>query len=434
MVIRNSILYRLIVLVIAVSASVVAMSQTIVDTRTKACDAFIRSVQTRVGGVEMAVPVIPIDAPEGAIEICFDELADEYRQLRYEIIHCNSDWQPTKLLTATEYASDFNLADIDNYAYSQPGLSSRYVHYSIPFPNARLRPLVSGNYLLRVFPYDDPDKTLLQSRFMVSEQSAAVVADVNTVTDIDFNESHQQLKLRVNVEHATPEVVDPFSRLKVVVYQNMRTDNAAVIPHPSRVEGRGQAVYEHLMPMIFKGGNEYRRFETVSTTYTPMHIETMQYHYPYYHAWLETDEPRATQPYSYDETQAGRYRVRNANGDDSDTEAEYMVTHFTLSMPKLSDGREVVIDGDLTYHGADPAAVMTYDEELKAYTRALLLKQGSYNYQYLVRDSSSTAAQMSNAVEGNFHETGNEYVICVYYSAPGERYERLLSCAMVSMR
>lgn len=409
------------------------------DTRTRSEDPYIRTIQTRVGGNDQLIPVITTESADGLLEISFDELADDYRQLRYEIIHCDSRWRPTQGITSQEYIeAAFNQADIENYDYSMPGLSTRYVHYSIPFPMDGMRPAMSGNYILRVFPYDNHEKTLLVSRFMVSEQSASVSAQVNTVTDIDYNESHQQLSFTVDTRNTPVEIADPFSRLTAVIYQNSRTDNAVVLDHPSRVEGRDKVVYEHLRPLIFDAGNEYRRFETVATNYTPLRIESMDYKYPYYHFWVEKDYPRAAEPYYYDSTQRGRFRIRNANASsDSDLESEYVVTHFTLEMPPLPEGVNVYIDGDLTYHTADPASKMQYDYESGAYTRALLLKQGSYNYQYLVgreKPEGKQAPLDAGYVEGNKYETANEYLICIYYSAPGERYQRLLSVNPVIIR
>ncbi len=408
------------------------------DTRTQSTDPYIRSIRTLVDGNDQLVPVITPDAPEGLLEISFDELADEYRQLRYQVIHCDSRWNPTANLTEQEYITgSFNEEDITDYEYSMPGLSTRYVHYSIPFPSGHMRPAISGNYIIRVYPYDDPENTLLVSRFMVSEQSAPVSASVNTSTDIDYNEAHQQLSFSVDTRNTAPEVVDPFSRITAVIYQNSRTDNHVRLDHPLRAEGRNKIIYDHLRPLIFPAGNEYRRFETVSTNYLPLRIDGMDFHYPYYHMSVETDTPRASEPYSYDSTQHGRLRIRNANADNSDLESEYVVTHFTLSMPQLPPGVDVFIDGDLTYHTADPASKMQYDHEIGAYTRALLLKQGSYNYQYLVgRGKTDTNDPSLDAgyIEGNKYQTVNEYLICIYYSAPGERYERLLNVAPVVIR
>ncbi|MDE7125726.1 MAG: DUF5103 domain-containing protein, partial [Muribaculaceae bacterium] len=184
-----------------------SMAYESIDTRTHSEDAYIRTLRTRIGGNDMVAPIIPLDAPDDLLEISFDELTDEYRQLRYEIIHCDSNWRPSKLITEQEYitGASFNQADIEDYSYSQAGLSSRYVHYSISFPNQDLRPAISGNYIMRIFPYDNPDKTLAVIRFMVSEQATPISAKINTVTDIEYNESHQQLEFNVNVELAHPE-------------------------------------------------------------------------------------------------------------------------------------------------------------------------------------------------------------------------------------
>ncbi|MDE6335794.1 MAG: hypothetical protein K2L34_04410, partial [Muribaculaceae bacterium] len=67
------------------------------------------------------------------------------------------------------------------------------------------------------------------------------------------------------------------------------------------------------------------------------------------------------------------------------------------------------------------------------YTTQIPLKQGSYNYQYVVVDkkySESAPESIPNAnagiVEGDYYETENEYLVKVYYRPPGARADRLI--------
>ena len=105
--------------------------------------------------------------------------------------------------------------------------------------------------------------------------------------------------------------------------------------------------------------------------------------------------------------------------------------HFTLKMLPLLDA-DVYIDGDLTYRHFDDTSKMKYDDEAGVYHKAMLLKQGAYNYQYvaLPHSGKSTSARTAD-VEGDFYQTVNEYQVAVYYRVPGERFDRLLGFTML---
>lgn len=69
--------------------------------------------------------------------------------------------------------------------------------------------MLSGNYLIQVFDENNPDETLLQSRFMVNEGSAAVESSLTSRTDIDYNDGHQRWSVTVDTERSG--VADPFT-------------------------------------------------------------------------------------------------------------------------------------------------------------------------------------------------------------------------------
>lgn len=386
-------------------------SQAILD------DSF-RSLQVTVEGYPFAPPVISLNNPADHILISFDELAEDRSYLRYELTHCDARWQPEGLVDS-EFLEGFNQGDVTDYDFSR-STTVHYVNYRITIPNEQMAPLIAGNYLLRVYREDDPDTTLLRARFSVSDDTINLSGGVTTRTDIDTNSRHQQVEIVADDSGRTVE--DIFNDLKVIVVQNGRADNAVTVTHPLRVEGR-RAVFEHLRPLIFDAGNEYRRMETVSVNYRPMHVGEIVWADPLYHFVLETDTPRTFSPYSYDQTQHGRYFIREYNSSQSDVEADYGVVHFALEMPQLKDA-DIYIDGDMTQRRFDPSSRMTYNSETGRYKAALLLKQGAYNYQYLaVRNG--TAEGATSPVEGDKWETVNEYTVYVYHRPRGSRYDRL---------
>ncbi len=375
-------------------------------------------------GAPFGVPVINIQNPSDRVVISFDEIADDRRYMRYSLVHCDAGWQPEGLVDS-EFLDSFNEGIVEDFDYSQATLV-HYVHYTITLPNDQIRIIQPGNYLVRVYDENNPDETLLQARFGVSDGSAGIMAGVTTRTDIDANRNHQQLELRVDTRYL--DLDDPFNDLRVVITQNGRPDNEVVLTTPQRL-GNKEVIYEHLRPLIFPAGNEYRRFETVSTNFPGMGVESIERDAPVFNMMLYTDEPRASKDYLYDSTQHGRYVVRNADVYDSDTEADYVMTNFTLSMPPL-EGYDIFLDGDFTDRRFSPLSRMVYNERTGAYEQSVLLKQGSYNYQYLAVPSGSMKGETA-PIEGDNYQTINEYTIRVYHRPKGTRFDRLVGCTTV---
>jgi len=395
-------------MIVAASLSVQAS-----DTSQGVFSSGFATLQVCLDGYPLAPPVMTLGTSD-RIVVSFDELADDRRYLRAELIHCNSLWEESGLVDS-EFLDGINQVDVEDFDYSQSTLA-HYVHYRVTIPDGRLVPKISGNYVLRIYDSENPDETLVRARFSVLERVMSVSGRVSVVTDIDTNDRHQQLDVTVDSEHE--DVDDLFSDLTLVITQNNRADNETVVTHPMRVSGT-KAIYEHLRPMIFKAANEYRRFETVSTHYPGMGIDGIVYADPLYHFNLIPDEPRATGRYLYDSTQQGRFVVRVTDSYDSDTEADYVVVHFSLLMPRLRSG-EVYIEGDLTGRRLDESSRMSYNDEAGAYQKALLLKQGAYNYQYVVSPGNASE------IEGDFAPTENQYAVKVFHRQRGSRYDRLV--------
>ena len=62
----------------------------------------------------------------------------------------------------------------------------------------------------------------------------------------------------------------------------------------------------------------------------------------------------------------------------------------------------------------------------RGYEKTLFVKQGYYNYIYVVRDN-KTGRTDESLIEGNHWETENEYTIWVYYHPAGAQYDRLVA-------
>lgn len=386
---------------------------------------------TPLGPMSMPVMTLGDDRP---LVVDFDLLEDEHRYLRYSIAHLDAVGTNDRL-AYPEFLDGFNEGQIDDYAYSE-ATSVPYVHYRLEIPDGQMRPLVSGNYLLTVWPEGNPSEPLFQVRFAVSEQLVPLAVGVTSRTDIDYNAHHQQLDVTALLEN-TP-VRNPYNDLIMVVEQNGRPDTRRVIEHPLRVTG-SKAVYEHVPQLIFPAGNEYRRFETISKRYNPIGVAEFGFKNPYYHYVLFDDEPRTTAPYSFDRTLSGGYLIRDADDDvraeASDVSADYAIVFFRLHAPGAY-AYNIYLDTDATQRRLDSTSLMDYDPSEQVYTKALLLKQGSYSYQYLAVPKSQTGVgqALTAPVEGDKFETQNIYNIYLYLRHPSQRYDRLVGYTTIAVR
>jgi len=350
------------------------------------------------------------------VEISFDDLKHEYVRYNYIIKHCNADWSFSDILES-EYMDGFNSNTIENYEQSI-ATKTEYNRYTLSIPNENVKLLIDGNYCIQIFENEE-ETPIAQCFFSIVEPRVIIYADVNGNTDIDTYKNHQQVNFTINHQHYN--IRNPHNDIKVVVCQNRRWDNCVKSIKPTYIQNQ-QLIYSHNKDLIFNAGNEYRRFE-ITDEYVPrMNIDKIEYHEPYYHATLYTDEQRIN--YIYDEDQNGKYLVRNSNDVDNETESEYILTHFKLEMPQLTNGN-VYINGNLSNNVFTDAYQMIYNVMDHAYEISLLLKQGSYNYQYLYVPNGEKQGYTSY-IEGDFHQTENNYCIYVYHRGFGERYDRLI--------
>lgn len=409
----------------AIAATAVAIVAAAADTMTGVFNDRIRTLQVFAGCDPLSMPVAVLGDPEG-ITMEFDHLADDREYFRYSLEYCDARWQPSGLVDS-EFLDGFNEGTVDDYAFSE-ATSTHYVHYSLKIPDEQIQLKLSGNYLLKVYPESEPDSIVLQCRFMVSEQAAPVHITASPITDIDYMAAHQQLEIAIDTEGAMVE--DPFNDLLVVVGQNGRLDSEIALSHPLRMSGT-TAIFAHNPALIFEAGNEYRRFETVTDHYPGMGVERIDFYDPYYHYTLAGDTERASQQYVYDQTQAGKFLVRRQGMSDSATGADYGVVHFSLDIPEMP-GAMVFLDGDFTLRRFDENARMQFNHATGRYERAMLLKQGSYNYQYLTVPPGARRGYTAT-IEGDKYQSANTYTVRVYHRRRGERHHRLIGVGMTSL-
>ncbi len=383
----------------------------------------IHTIQVNAGGDWQRLPIIQLNNND-YIQINFDRLGpNSYKPLRYRLVNCYADWTRSNLMDI-EYVDGFNDILIEDFAQSM-NTTVDYMNFNLEIPNDRQRIRLSGNYAVEVYEEDNPDKILLTACFSILNPEVSVTGSVSSNTDIDSNKEHQQLSFVINTNNF--RIRDVFSDLKVFIRQNDRLDNQKSFVKPTFVQGN-RLVYEFNKDLIFEAGNEYRRFESVSYRFNGLNVESTKYVRPYYHTYIVPDKIRAGRVYVYDRDQDGRFFIRNAEGRDGYTEADYFVTNFTLKAdnPFLEP---IYFNGAFTNDIFNEKSLMTYDYNEKEYRGSMLLKQGAYNYQYLAKSGKDYTTSL---VEGNYFQTQNQYCIYVYHRPIGYQSDNLIAILLLT--
>lgn len=382
----------------------------------------IASLQVMAGDDWLSMPVVEFNG-ENCINIGFDELSHTFHRYTYRIEHCEADWSVSEGLFESDYIEGFAEGNtIDNNEQSL-NTNTLYTHYSLTIPNERCKVKMSGNYRVVVVDDNDDQAPVLTACFMVTENAMSMNMSLTSNTDIDINGSHQQVGMSLN--YNSLRVTDPHRQIKTIVLQNGRWDNAVSNARWQYTRADG-LVWDHCRDLIFPAGNEYRKFETLDPSHTTMGLERVSWDGKQYHAWPWTAEPRPN--YVYDEDANGAFCIRNSDNIGNDTESDYIITHFRLVSPPMNG--EIYVNGAWAQDRFEDKYKMEWNAAEKIYEAVIPLKQGYYNYQYLMIDNMGMPVPVPS--EGNFYETENAYQALVYYRGQGERSDRLVGYATVS--
>lgn len=358
------------------------------------------------------------------LNVGFDELSHTYHRYIYRLEHCEADWTPSSDLFQSDWLEGFNDNPIEDYENSL-NTTVLYTHYKLRIPNERCRLKMSGNYRLKVYDEEDMESEVLQVEFRVVEPLMNVGLSVTTNTDIDFNQSHQQVSMTVN--YGTLKLNNEDTQLYTVVMQNGREDTQRVNVKPDLTQV-GKLQWEHNRGLIFDAGNEYHKFEVLEVSHPTLGIDRMWWDGEYYNAYPFANNPRRS--YVYDQDADGAFIIRNSDNSEVDRTCDYVWVNYKI-LPCERYDMQVVVDGQWATE-SDETYVMYYDEKDQSYNARILQKQGYYSYQYVLRDKDGTTHVMPE--EGSFFETENRYQAYVYYKGINDRTWRLTGYQQVVLK
>lgn len=387
----------------------------------------IKSIKIFNTDSDLSNPIIELDKNE-SVTLVFDDLGENTNSYSYSVIHCTKDWQESGLITS-DYMDGFEVNQVTDYSNSM-GTTVPYTHYKIQIPNNEVKLKLSGNYIIKVFDAYNSEKVVLKARFMVVEKLVAI--DVNTKQPIDATQrlTSQQIDLKITTNALN--ISDPYNELTPIIIQNDKPDNSFFGLKPTFIQSN-EISYSSPDKLIFDGVNEYRSFEINSIRYISSGILSIDQKGDGFNVQLSPSQNNRTTKYTLLADINGKYKVKLASSDLSDIEADYVWVYFTLPYYDQLSGKEVYVYGELTGWMCTSDNMMQYNFQRQAYELRLMLKQGYYNYRYVVRDS-KTGQIDHTFFEGNHYEAENTYQVLIYYKQIGQRYDRLVGYKSINTR
>jgi len=388
----------------------------------------IRSVRFHRSGSDMSKPVIALNSND-QLHLSFDDLESGVKAYRYTVIHCDALWNPSDLWP-TDYISGFADDLIESYQFSFNTLIP-FTHYTLLFPNERMRITLSGNYILKVFENNDPAQVVLTRRFMVTDLKVDIT-ETSVRMPATGSERHQKQEVGFIIRSERIPLIDPSRNLHVRVVQNQRWDNALML-QPMMVIGNMLDYRYNDGTTVFEAGNEFHTLDIRSLRTLSEQVSEIERTPNAFRVHLWPDQRRTFNPYLFLHDLNGRFQISAENTRDPALESEYVLVHFTLEMEHAIPGANIYIFGMLSDWQAREEHRMWFNRRTSAFEGKLLLKQGVYDYQFVLLDKDATSGNIG-FIEGNHHQTGNEYTIYVYYRPPGARYDHLIGLQVINSR
>lgn len=410
---RHSIFTSLLVLLVAIQATAQAEKEVAPPFHIKTIT-FVQNQQN----------MVPVFQLGDSFQLQFDDLHGNEANYYYQIVHCDYDWKQSQL-SVNEYLRGFDNQRIIDYTNSYNALQL-YSHYRIQFPNRNTQLIVSGNYMLKIV--DENGDLVFSRKFIIYENIVTVPLQVKRARNIaEVNYKHN---LEFSVKSTAITFQSPLSNVKVLLLQNGKLNSAITNIKPMFTIGN-DLIYKYDTETQFWAGNEFRYFENKDIRAATNNVAKIDSQGGVYNAYLYKDEARAKEPYTFNPDYNGNFVINNLNVATSEIEADYAWVYFTLSAPSFYEKKDIYVNGMFNNYAMNAESKMEYNAEKAVFEKAIMIKQGFTNYQYVVADKSGKIDN-ANAIDGNFFQTEDNYFALIYYKENNQRYDRIIGKAVAS--
>lgn len=364
----------------------------------------------------------PIVRSGESFSLSFDDIRALEADYYYKIVHCNYDWTPSNL-SKMQYLKGLDNQRIINYQNSYNTLQP-YSNYQLTFPNTITRLKLTGNYILEI--YDDNDELQFSRRFIIFKDVFSVGAYLKRSRDMNTIHSQQIVQFIINAKGV--QLVNPQNEIKVAILQNHQWISAITGIKPQFFSG-DQLIYKYDVETSFDGGNEFLFFDNKEIRTASNGILTVSLDDIYSHR-LYSDINRTGLEYTFNPDVNGDFVIRTMEGEDDDTEADYSWINFSLEYDNSIGLDKVYVFGKFNNYELTEENEMKINDETGYLETRMLLKQGFYNYKYVVVNDLGEID--FTRISGNHYETENNYTVIVYYRNFGDTYDSVLGIGSAS--
>ena len=373
---------------------------------------FIKTITFKSNTNQSELPILTLNE---RLYLEFDVLSPDEDDYYYIIEHYNYDWTKSNLMKS-EYLKGLDNLRIVNYENSF-NTYQIYSNYRLQIPNKQTRLKVTGNYLIKIF--DEDDEIVFSRKFMVYENLANVGVQLKRSRDVRDVNTKQSVDFVVNTTNFSFN--NPKQTINTVILQNNNLKTAISGLKPQYILGN-ELIYRYTTETSFWGGNEYLYFETKDVRGTNLGVQFTDLE-DLYHSFLYLDGNRYNKGYTYNPDINGNFQITILDRDNPSIEADYTVVHFSLLNPELSN-ESIYVYGAYNNYALNASNQMIFNPDSGVYEKDIKLKQGFYNYKYVLVNSQGELEE--GVISGDFYETENNYKVIVYYRDLGARYDRIV--------
>ena len=381
---------------------------------------YIKTIIFKGSQQESQLPILRLGEP---LRLEFDALNGKEQDFYYVIEHFNFDWTASPLVKS-EYLRGFDNQRIRDYENSF-NTYQIYSHYRLQIPNEQTKGnLKTGNYIISI--WNDNDEMIFSRKFMVYEDAVTVGVSIKRSKEVKFIDEKQSVDFVI--ANNSFNFNNPSETVKTVILQNNNLNTAITHLKPQYILGN-ELTYKYITESSFWAGNEYRYFETKDVRAASVGVQFIDLK-DIYNEYLFVNSSRAFQPYTYLPDINGNFVITALDREKVSIEADYTMNHFALQYSFLKDGQHMYVYGNFNNYALEPENELIYNPESGLLECAFRMKQGFYNYKFVLVDTDGTLNE--GIISGNFWQTENNYKVLVYYKDLGARYDRLIGLGEAS--
>ena len=344
-----------------------------------------------------------------SIVLSFDHLTNTAQNFYLEIEHNDYKWNKSKI-RKNEFLNGYDNVRIKNYQNSYNTIQE-YINYQFNLSNNEFKIKKSGNYNIIV--NDNYGNLIFNEKLIITEKSSTGIIEITRTDNLNYTKSSHQLKVTIPCDNC--QINSNQYDYVMVIYKNNDLTNPLVLYKPD-YSIAGNFIYDNL---IFDAGLEYLNFDNSKILNSSSEIMEVNINNRNYETILYPDV--LENKYSLEDDLNGSFKTYS-NTNNPRNESEYSLVHFKLSSKNLNINplkNDVFIVGDFNRHQIGDRFKLNFED--KYLEKKILLKQGFYNYKYVINDS-------KNDIK-NFWQTENNYTAILYEKDMLDGYFKIISVA-----